>query len=345
VAHVHRGDVARILVVVLAEGFPYGVNADGTVIVGYAPLNSGAGNMAVVWRGATRIPLPTEGTDPNDGAHAIDASGRIVAGWHRAEQGAPGVVTLWDRDQDALIRLGPNPDIGVQGRAYGLSADGSVVVGELSAPGRSEPFYAPDRNTLTPLGYLAASPISPEGRADAVSSDGRVVVGAAADEDETTVPFRWTQSSGMQRLGTIAGGSQQGQALATNSDGSVVVGCLGSPGQAFRWEDGVLAGLGFLDGYTPESCAYGISGDGKRVVGTSGGEDAYEHAIFVWEEDTGMRQWDVLLAERGYEVAPPEFRWQFAQALSADGNTFVAQGELLIDGAYQYRPFVVRLVW
>lgn len=74
-------------------------------------------------------------------------------------------------------------------------------------------------------------------------------------------------------LGDLPGGVFESRAYAVSADGTVIVGASASAdgNEAFRWEDGVMTGLGDLTGASPlRSVAYGVSADGSVIVGQSG---------------------------------------------------------------------------
>jgi len=67
-----------------------------------------------------------------------------------------------------------------------------------------------------------------------------------------------------QGLGFLPGGTSSA-ANGVNADGTVVVG--GSNGQAFRWVNGTMTGLGFLPGpIFKRSEATGVNADGRSVI-------------------------------------------------------------------------------
>jgi probable HAF family extracellular repeat protein len=139
--------------------------------------------------------------------------------------------------------------------AYGVSDDGSVVVGDGGGyPARTRAFRWTPSEGMQDLGAL---PGWTDVYARAVSPDGSTVVGFASTPSGTRA-FRWTQSGGMHELGA-------GYAAAASADGSVVVG-YGSSG-AFRWtQSGGMQPLGVLPGASG-SVAYDVSADGSMVVG------------------------------------------------------------------------------
>ena len=153
-------------------------------------------------------------------------------------------------------------------RAYGISLDGTVVVGEIRNSQTQNRFQAFRRNfpgTIEILGTLEGGNTSV---AYAASGDGSVVVGRAENQDGYFRPFRWTPQTGMVDLGTLGGDS---------GDGSVVVGwandSFGVP-RAFRW----IAGRGMQDlnevyasllaNGSELQIAHAISPNGRYIVGS-----------------------------------------------------------------------------
>jgi probable HAF family extracellular repeat protein len=116
--------------------------------------------------------------------------------------------------------------------AWGVSADGSVVVGWAdNAAGQGRAFRWTAAGGMQDLGTLGGSGSGATG----VSADGSVVVGWARNAAEQRRAFRWTAARGMQDLGTLGGESV---AWGVSADGSVVVGVAhNAAGQwrAFRW--------------------------------------------------------------------------------------------------------------
>ena len=230
-----------------------GLNADGSVIVGY----SGSGYYAYVWNSAGSVSLGVLPGDLESQAAAVSADGSVVVG--ESDNDYTYNAFRWT-SAGGMINLG-----GVNAHAAGVSADGAVVVGGSGVTA----FRWTSAGGLEDLGGLMSGG---ESGATAVNADGSVVVGNASFKGGA-IAFRWTSASGMVGLGAMPAGTY-GSASAVSADGSVVVGSYSN--RAFLWTDawGVLdlqtflAGLGLnLTGWTLTT-ANGISTDGLTIVGT-----------------------------------------------------------------------------
>jgi probable HAF family extracellular repeat protein len=115
---------------------------------------------------------------------------------------------------------------GDQSAAYGVSADGSVVVGEtINAAGYYRAFRWTAAWGMQDLGTLGGG----WSKAYGVSADGSVVVGGAENAVRQSRAFRWTAAGGMQDLNItyaslLTPGSRLAEARAISPDGRYIVG-------------------------------------------------------------------------------------------------------------------------
>jgi probable HAF family extracellular repeat protein len=115
---------------------------------------------------------------------------------------------------------------GVWSGAYGVSADGSVVVGwSWNAAGDRRAFRWTAEEGMEDLGTLGGT----WSEAFGVSADGSVVVGRAANAAWQDCAFRWTAEGGMEDLNItyaclLTDGSVLWEARAISPDGRYIVG-------------------------------------------------------------------------------------------------------------------------
>jgi probable HAF family extracellular repeat protein len=205
--------------------------------------------------------------------------------------------------------------------AYGVSTDGSVVVGESNSASGDEAFRWTLAGGMQPLGDLSGGAFSSV--AANVSGDGSVVVGIGTSASGVEA-VRWVGAAPAQGLGDLPGGDFSSYAVDVDHTGTTIAGFSDStPGiQAFRWTsaDG-LQGLGDLEGDDFFSMAGAISDDGTTIVGFGTPERDFELGrgpeAFRWTSGGGMQQLGDL---------PGGSFLSFAQAVSSDGSTVVGHG-------------------
>ncbi|RMD79067.1 MAG: PEP-CTERM sorting domain-containing protein, partial [Gammaproteobacteria bacterium] len=175
-----------------------------------------------------------------------------------------------------MVGLGDLPGSVFNSGAYGVSGDGSVVVGWGTGSNGVEAALWTAGTGMVSLGQLPALPHG--SGAFAISSDGSVVVGWSWSGSGGIEAFRWDAGTGMVGLGDLPGGTFFSQARAVSGDGSVVVGEGHSDNgqEAFIWDaksgmrrlaDVLVSDYGLdLGGFVLRS-ALGISGDGQVIVG------------------------------------------------------------------------------
>jgi probable HAF family extracellular repeat protein len=303
----------------LAGGFfdsvPYGVSADGLVVVGYS--NSATGMEAFRWTrqgGMVGLGFP--------GAYATSADGSAVVGYRLVAGGAEPVC--WTR-HERLQGLGKIANH-VVGDGRGINADGSVIVGSYEVGFTKRVAFRWMRSIG--IAHLELPPSATGGaEAYAVSADGEVVVGAIRQDSDRRKAFRWTSDSGMVELGVLPG-DRFSVANAISADGLVVVGSSESVGsEAFRWTQKTgMVGLGALPGGGRDSRAFGVSADGSIIVGQSQGESGLE--AIIWDATHGMRSVrQLLLSATDSNASLRGWKLLSATAVSRDGSVIVGLGK------------------
>jgi probable HAF family extracellular repeat protein len=240
-------------------------------------------------------------------------------------------TTGWSQSITWLGTLG-----GSESEAYGVSADGRVVVGRArNAAGQWRAFRWTAEGGMRDLGTLGGS----ESWAYGVSADGSVVVGWAQNAAGHRRAFRWTALSGrMVDLGTLGG--NQSEAYGVSADGAVVVGWASynnyyGYGRAFRWtESGGMQDLDTRGGVW--SYAYGVSADGSVVVGAASSYYyfSYIERSFRWTASGGMQ--DLSTWQSGASSS--------AQGVSADGSVVVGLVRYNYTRAFRCQNGVVQIL-
>jgi len=267
----------------------YAVSSDGLVVVGDSRSDLSLSGGAFRWtqaEGMTALgDLPGGTPDFPSRATGASADGSVIVGiGNYSPGGGPmpvaGEALRWTEPKTIM---GLGDVLGGTGvsRAFGVSADGSVIVGKGNAAASFQvedlgvAFRWTSGEGMVPLGFLPGG--SDLSAATAVSADGSVVVGySRSGMGVSGEAFRWTAAKKMVGLGylNLVPHWNESHATGVSGDGSVVVG--GSDGAAFLWtaEGGmrrvskVLADdLGLdLTGWVLQE-ATGVSDDGNTVVG------------------------------------------------------------------------------
>jgi probable HAF family extracellular repeat protein len=280
------------------------VSADGSVIVGTkrVVLPEYSWNHAFRWEKKDGLkPLEQVSARRARIRHAhwasgVSADGSVLCGWGEV---APGMV------QGAVQAIRWTPSSGVvwlggpkggsrYSKAHAISADGSVIVGEVSTPplGHSQAFIWKAKGGMRGLGALPGGDSS---QAFGVSSDGSVVVGHASARNGWSA-FRWTAATGMQALGLTADKRVRFLfAVSASQDGAVVVGHSGNVAMVWDTTHGSreladvlsndyhvgLQGLELKD-------AIGVSDDGLTIAGN--GEARGRRAIWIVHLDVPLTE-------------------------------------------------------
>jgi len=218
--------------------------------------------------------------------------------------------------QPTLVNLGTPPESnGVYSEPRAISDNGAFVAGYAGAPTRA--FRWSLGQGFESIGLLPSPPKALLGFGYGISGDGKFVVGRSGTSSVFRA-FRWSESGGLQDLGTLEfNGSARAE--GTNSDGSVVVGSASTPGgdRAFRWTSSTaMQSLGTLAGDT-FSFGNAVNADGSVVAGWSG-TSFTDRQAFRWTADGGMIGLGTL----------PGGSSSAATGISNDGNRIVGNSRV-----------------
>lgn len=194
-----------------------------------------------------------------------------------------------------IINLG-TLEGGSRSEAYGVSANGSVVVGYGDQKrceecfGIDQAFIWRQSGGMSSLGGLV---FDGDSYAQGISADGRTVVGYAADSGGIYRAVRWRNGAGIETLGDLNGGSES-RAFGISADGKVIVGeaengDAGGQRQAFRWTAGSrMVSLVTPGGWSSSSKANAANADGSVIVGEAEDIDSGFQRAFRWTQAGGM---------------------------------------------------------
>lgn len=316
------------------ESQAYGVSADGSAVTGWSYSGDEFGYLtweAFLWTpgsGIEGLGFLEGGPYHRSGANAISADGSAAVGFSISANSMVEAFR-WTASTE-MQPLGDLEGGSFESQAFGVSGDGSVVVGYGISTNGQEAFRWAAAGGMQGLGDLSGGDYL--SNAYGVSADGSVVVGFGtwgawwADQQEA---FRWTAAAGMVGLGHLPGGADSSRGYGVSADGSTVVGWSASANsahEAFRWTASTgMHGLGDLPGGLFDSWALAASGDGAIIVGTSLSDAPNGNEAFIWDAAHGMRKLKtVLQADYGLDLTgwTPEM----AYAISADGRAIAGWG-------------------
>ncbi len=209
------------------------------------------------------------------------------------------------------------------GQAFGVSADGSTVVGYSQDGFFQSAFRWTAAGGLEQLDALPAGS-NAEWALD-VSDDGSIVVGwnevgpSPNYPSGSVRPVFWDATGSVQEL-PLPGSLEWGRAQAVSADGQVACGYAeyAQPAGAslpLAWNQGVLEVMPAAPGETGFGRALDISNDGSTVVGFVGEglNSAINRKTFVWTRGVGT---EVLVPPPGWSQCEPV-------AVSGNGDTIV----------------------
>jgi uncharacterized membrane protein len=292
-ASLWRGNIAAQRLTTFATDNLWGhvraLSPTGTLAVGSATL--GNEEQPFLWTPSTGVnSLIVPPAYSGGEAMGVTADGRFVVG-HANYVGSlynrPIQLTeamLWVDGQPSALGFIGN---GAWSKAYDVSADGRVVVGEAHLNTSIGEYMAViwlNGNGPIQLGDLPGG--YDRSRGVAISADGNTVAGWGSKQLHPFLHrmFRWTRTGGMQDLG-IAQGHILAEATAMSRDGNVIVGWGQLPNSTNRtpviWDaaNGVREIVPILEAAGLDLSAWrnsyghvfmqptGIAADGKTIVG------------------------------------------------------------------------------
>jgi len=267
----------------------FAVSADGSVVVGESLKQDGTTGRAFVWTAESGIQPLGELPDwvTSSQASGVSADGLTVVGvavGHDPNYVGEKTLCFYWTAEEGFHLFGdflPAAAVGTQCRAYGISGNGQVVVGEarydiVNLQPALEGFRFTRDTGLVPLGFV--DPQNPQSSAACASATGGVIGGLSfTTQGDLTFgsPMRWSTTVGPTWL--LYGGL--GETRAVSADGTHMAGGAADGGTAFVWDVdngyrnlyGLLMESGMdpgLEGHSPIS-VYGMSGDGHVVVGSA----------------------------------------------------------------------------
>ena len=293
------------------------------------------------------------GIGTGSGVLKTSTDGSVVAGTLSSAAGYDAFRWTQSTGVTVLGTLNPNSH---SSTAFGISGDGSVVVGRAA----ENPYGICGFRWTSSTGMQCLAPTNNYSAAFGISRDGSTVVGIS----DANLAFRWTAATGLVNIGDLPGGTAYSSATSVSADGSVIAGdgtlaggfledeafrwtsatglvdlgrahtqpraisddgsvIVGIQNQAFRWtQQSGFVSLGVLPGYEQESKAFDVSADGSVVVGSSQGP--LDNKAFIWDAVHGMRSLTEIATGLGIDLTGWSLRT--AYGISADGGTIVGEG-------------------
>lgn len=273
----------------------------------HARAEAANGSPWPIWTVAIQRPHKTDVID----MQAASMNGGVVVGMAADLLRGTSTAIRWT-SQIGTEDLGiPNVKIS---RAFNVSADGSVVSGEIVGnDGKSQGFLLSKKNGLQKFGSDCR-----QVQTSGISDDGTVVAGTFWYGDYDPHAFYWTEKEGVQSLADNrlfkAMKLTDTAALGISRDGSTIVGWAADDkrdyAMAFRWtKSGGVKFIREVGGGNGLSLWMGVSSSGAVVVGNANDGTYREGNIqaFRWTQKDGS------------ENLVPGTSFSMALGMSSDG--------------------------
>ena len=334
----------------MGVGMATAISADGTIVVGNTQgdyetfrwtLEDG-----IVPLGLATVPVLGSGA----GAPDISADGTRISATILGRDSTYATQGIWTDGVWQETMPPTPPDGGLMGddygSAWGLSSDGSTLVGLYWRPG--QPGGSANGSAWTEAtGVVGLGSSGGNSRANEADYDGDVIVGWDADP----VVGGWRPAVWVDGVMTVLDSLTLGgcEATVVSDDGTMVV------GQAFdetgtncaavwrwngsSWDKEMLGAVpGTFPGYGAVY-ANDVTADGSMIVGYNA-FDWNQATGFIWTEETGMVDVEDYLVDNGITL-DPWFDIRTLTGVSDDGTVMVGIG---MDGEFPFyhRSFIIR---
>lgn len=337
------------------------VSEDGTAAAGGSDSTNAPDNEAFCWTraGGIRALGDLEGGAFRSVGDAISADGLTVVGGSASAAAMANPLSAtagvflseafrWTVANPTLTPLGDLPGGAYFSYAFGVSADGNTVVGSSASTKSAantfsngtpckEAFRWAQIGGMQGLGALqAAADRRFHSEAFSISADGSVIVGYSDTALQSSAGTRfhavkWNAAGQITDLGKLSGGTDYAKAYAVSGNGRIIVGESSSTNangsgnyEAFRYEDGVMRGLGDFSGGDFDSRAQAVSDTGV-IVGW-GTTDAGKEAFIRRPVESEMRSLRTVLIEEYGLTEVAGWKLTEARAISRDGRTIGGVG-------------------
>ncbi len=334
------------------EGYPLAASNDGSVVVGNG---ASGGYIPFYWTESTgfvslgRPQFVGGGGIPGvsaDGTRIASSIGSVDSSY--TTQGLWTQATGWQELMPPIPPDGGSTD-GSYGNVWGMSGDGSTVVGLYWRHGFGR-AHASKWTQATGVVDLGGTTTNQASRANGANYDASVIVGWVETPTGPWRPAAWVNGSLVLLSdydeATIA---WHGEARSTSPNGDIIVGLAKDPVSnrraAAMWKRtggvfGPTQVLGYVDGTEPGgiNIAYSVSADGSIVVGYCSFDGSpFTPTGFVWTEATGVIDVNEYLANNGVLV-DPNFTIQSLTKVTPDGSKIFGYGQMLTP-PYDTRAF------
>ena len=205
------------------------ITADGSMIVGTTGTTDNSDDMRVVtWTQATGLVDLGRGANGDTSAGGVSADGSVIVGSDGRFATEEGIDAVRWTQATGFVALGHLPGGDKFARAFGVSADGTVAVGESDSNFGQQAFRWTEADGMVGLGDLTGGPF--DSRATDASGSGSVIVGESSTASGPRA-FIWDADNGIRNLRDVLAG--QGlipadwtllRATAISDDGTTIVG-------------------------------------------------------------------------------------------------------------------------